>query len=92
MVKCNWIGFIGYILAFLFFLVGILGMLHAMISALYISKTKGWFFLLNKEDIIRRNPFNFLVFSMIILPIGVYFFIYKLGFIIIPNYWHCLTG
>ena len=67
-------------------------MLYEAIIAFYIGKNKGWFFLLSKEDIIRKNPFNFLLFSIIILPIGVYFFIYKLGFVIIPNYWHCLLA
>lgn len=91
MVVCSWIGFIGYVVALVFFLLGFFSIIYMTYDAYQIGKNKGWFFLLNKNDFIRKNPFNFLLFSLIILPTGGYFFIYKIAFIIIPKYWICLS-
>ena len=91
MVECTWIGFIGYIFALGFFLLGFFNIIYMAIDAFKIGKNKGWFFLLNKNDIVRKCPFNFLLFSFIILPFGGYFFIYKIAYIIIPKYWTCLS-
>ena len=88
---CTWVGFIGYMFALIFFLLGFLSILYMAYDAYKIGKNKGWFFLLNQNDLVRKNPFNFLLFSFILLIFGGYFFIYKIAFIIIPKYWVCLT-
>ena len=92
MVTCGWIGFIGYILALIFFLLGFISVIYMAYDAYKIGKKRGWFFILNRNDIIRKNPFNFLLFSFIILPTGGYFFIYKIIFTIIPQYLRCLAS
>ena len=92
MHMCTWIGFAGYVFAFLFFLLGILAMTYMAYDAYKIGKSKGWLFLLNKDDFIRKNPLNFLLVSLLALPLGVYYFLYKIAFIILPPYWKCLMG
>ena len=76
MIMCTWIGFIGYVVTLIFFLAGLMSIVYMSYDAYKIGKNKGWFYLLNKDDIIRKNPFNFLLFSSIILPVGGYYFIY----------------
>ncbi len=90
MTKCTWIGLIGYILALTFFLVGILFTFYTAYEAYKIGREKGWFYLLNKDDFIRKTPFNYLMSDLIALLVGVYYFIYPIAFIIIPKYWRCL--
>ena len=92
MHMCTWIGFAGYIFAFLFFLLGILAMAYMAYDAYKIGKSKGWLFLLNKDDFIRKNPLNFLLVTLIALPLGIYYFLYNIAFIILPPYWKCLMG
>jgi len=91
MIECTWIGFIGYVLTLLFFLLGMFAIIYMAYDAYKIGKTKGWFYLLNKNDFIRKNPFNFLLFSLMIMPIGGYYFIYNIAFNILPSYWQCLN-
>jgi len=89
MIECHWIGLISYLFAVLFFLLGFLSIIYMAYDAYKIGKNRGWFYTLNKSDLIRKNPFNFLLFSIIILPFSGYFFIYKI-IIIIHRYLECL--
>lgn len=90
MVGCNWIGFGGYVFLFLFFLLGFLSLLYMAYDAYQIGREKGWFFQLNRNDLFRKNPFIFLLFAFIILSTGGYLLLYKIIFVIIPQYWRCL--
>ena len=89
MVACSWEGLIGYLIALVFFITGIVSVIYMAYDAYKIGKKNGWFFLINKNDIVRRNPFNFLLFSSILIPIGC-FLIYKI-MTIIYKYWLCLS-
>jgi len=90
MQKCSWIGMAGYVFALLFFARGALVILYMAFDAYRIGKDKGWFFQLSKDDIVKKNPFNFLLFSSVVIPLGCYLLICKIAFVIIPKYWICL--
>ena len=44
MVECTWIGFIGYIFALGYFLLGFFSIIYMANDAFKIGKNKGWFF------------------------------------------------
>jgi len=84
---CTWVGLMGYIFAFLFFLLGTLLMLLQLCIEHFCTKQKRWILFYEKES--TKDPLNFFIylFSLVIIA---YFIFYKLGFVIIPKYWHCL--
>jgi hypothetical protein len=92
MVDCEWLGFIGYIFAFILFFIGIISSFLEIIISYRIGKKFGWSIKINNHDKLLSTPRISIITNIILTSIGIYFFIYKLGFVIIPNYWDCLMG
>ena len=91
MNDCTWIGLMGYVFAFLFFFVGLLSATLETITNIKFGKRYGWHIVKGSNwEYCLKTPFRSILCNIIILLGGVYFFFYKLGFVIIPKYWHCL--
>ena len=92
MVDCTWLGLLGFVLILIFFSIALYASLIGIYDAYSVGKRRGWFFLINKEDFCRKNPFIIVICFSVLSLLGGYFFIYKLVFFIIPIRWQCLMG
>ena len=87
MSECTWIGFIGYILAFLLFLVGSISGIKDMSLHILFAFKKSLFFKYEKNKI--NNPLTNILFFGFMAGASIYVISFYLPPIIM-EYWLCI--
>jgi len=86
---CTWIGFGGYVFVFLFFIPGIYIGIKTMIEHFQFGLNHTWTF---KYKDSKDTPLSNVIFFALMNILAIYFFIFKIGFTVLPSYWKCLMG
>ena len=86
MVECTWIGFVGYVFAFLFFFFGSILAIIDTLSHLIFGYKKGFFIKYGKNKI--ENPVTNIIFFGFMMAVSI-FMVNKLLPVVV-KYWECL--
>ena len=65
---------------------------NLIVVLLLLTNLLIFFWLVVENDLLLKNPFYTIITVFIALIGAGYLFIYKIGFVILPNYWQCLMN